>query len=265
MDRDFSVASAGSSTEYAAPRAYPGSASALDQIPAGTGFHFGALFDEFSFGVAIVGVAGNLLHASRAALMQLQACRGLRLAGGLVEAVSPVDAVALRQALSGAVAGRRSYLVLGAPAARLDVAFLPVSSNGCISPPAATLVFEKCTGSSGLGLYFFAQAYGLTRTEQFVLSELCEGISVVEVAQRKGSAVHTVRTHVRNILMKTNEANLRSLVRRVGLMPPIGARFAAAHARNEALGRREAGPAPSCMTPGAVSADVAVAVRAAVM
>lgn len=265
MDRDYSVANAGTDAGYGVPRAYPGSASALDRLPAGPGFHFGALFDEFSFGVAVVDLGGNLLHASRAALMQLQASRGLRLAGGLVEAVSTVDAVAFRQALSGAAAGRRSYLVLGAPGARLDVAFLPVSPVGGIGTSAATLVFEKCAGSSGLGLYFFAQAYGLTRTEQFVLSELCEGISVVEVAQRKGSAVHTVRTHVRNILMKTNEANLRSLVRRVGLMPPIGARFAAAHARNEALGWREERPAATRATPGAASGDVVMTARATVM
>ena len=265
MDRDFSALNAGQNTGYEVPRAYPGGAWALDRVPTGMGLHFGALFDEFSFGVAIVGAGGKLLHASRAALMQLQSCRGLRLADGLVEAASPADAVALRQALSGAAAGRRSYLVLGAPNARLDVAFLPVSSSGCIGPSAATLVFEKCAGSSGLGLYFFARAYSLTRTEQFVLGELCEGISVVEVARRKGSAVQTVRTHVRNILMKTSEPNLRSLVRRVGLMPPIGARFAAAHACNEALAGQEVGTPASRMAARAASCDVDMAVGAAVM
>jgi DNA-binding CsgD family transcriptional regulator len=265
MDHEMSGLNQCQETGFALPRPFPGGTSALGRVAVEPGLQLGALFDEFSFGVAIVGAGGSLIHASRAALMQLQACRGLRLARGVVEAVREHDVPGLRLALEGAVAGRRSYLVLGPTGARLDVAFVPTSIGGPGRQPAAALVFEKCVGSSGLGLYFFSQAYGLTRTEQLVLGELCEGISVVEVAKRKGSAVHTVRTHVRNILMKTEEANLRSLVRRIGLMPPIGARFAIAHARTDALGSSgtpaEVPRAP--LTP--VSGEVETAVRSGLM
>ena len=194
-----------------------------------------ALFDELSFGIAVVDLDGTLLHASRAARMQLQARRGLRLAGEAIEAIYPEEAAALKKALAGAATGRRSYLAFGRGADRVDVAVLPLDLRGA-ARPAAALVFEKNDGSDGLGLYFFAQAYRLTRSEQSVLTELCDGSTVIDAAGRLGTSVHTSRTHVRNILQKTGQQNLRALIRRVGMLPPVGARFAIAHARGEALG-----------------------------
>ena len=194
-----------------------------------------ALFDELSFGIAIVDLDGTLLHASRAARMQLQSRRALRLAGEVIEATFPEEATALQKALAGAATGRRSYLAFGRASDRIDVAVLPLDLLGS-ARPAAALVFEKSAGSGGLGLYFFAQAYRLTRSEQSVLTELSDGSSVIDAAGRLGTSVHTSRTHVRNILQKTGQQNLRALIRRVGMLPPVGARFAIAHARGEALG-----------------------------
>ena len=194
-----------------------------------------ALFDELSFGIAVIDVDGKLLHASRAAHMQLQTRRGLRLAGEAIEAIHPQEAAALHKALANAATGRRSYLAFGRSPERLDVAVLPLDLRG-YERPVAALVFEKSAGSSGLGLYFFAQACRLTRSEQSVLTELCDGSSVIDAAGRLGTSVHTSRTHVRSILQKTGQQNLRALIRRVGMLPPVGARFAIAHARGQALG-----------------------------
>ena len=194
-----------------------------------------ALLDELSFGVAVVDVDARLVHASRAARMQLQAQRGLRIQACRIEAESAADEAALVRALAAAAAGRRSYLAVGRANHRMDVAILPLDSIQTGGEPFVVLVFEKAAGSGGLGLYFFAQAYGLTRTEQSVLAELGDGASVVDAARQLGSSVHTVRTHVRNILCKTGQANLRGLTRRIGMLPPVGARFAIAHARGEAF------------------------------
>jgi DNA-binding NarL/FixJ family response regulator len=193
-----------------------------------------ALFDELSFGVALVDRHGRLLHVSRAARMQLQSQRGLRIVDDIVIAEAASEAEALQRALEGACGGRRSYLAFGSGTGRLDVAILPIGTGGRAGASMAAMVFEKGAGSGGLALYFFAQAYRLTRAEQAVLSELCDGASVVDAAKHLGCSVHTVRTHVRSILTKTGQQNLRALIRRIGMLPPVGARFAIAHARGEA-------------------------------
>ena len=190
------------------------------------------LYDEFAFGIVVIGADGEILYASRTASMQMQAGRGIREADGHVRASDPGDQPALNKAIEGAIAGRRGYLSIGRSGGRLDAAVLPLQVGG---EDVAALVLEKAAGSNGLGLYFFSRAHGLTRSEQVILGHLCEGVTVIEVSRRVGSSVHTVRTHVRGILSKTGMPSLRSLVSRIGLLPPIGARFAIAHARDEAL------------------------------
>jgi DNA-binding CsgD family transcriptional regulator len=219
---------AGAATLFKAMRDAARSADPVD-LP------MAALFDELSFGVALADRQGRLVHASRAARMQLQSHRGLRIVDDAVIAESAAESAALQRALEGACNGRRSYLAFGAGTSRLDVAILPIGASGRGGVPMAAMVFEKSAGSGGLALYFFAQAYHLTRTEQAVLSELCDGASVIDAAKTLGNSVHTVRTHVRSILTKTGQQNLRALIRRIGMLPPVGARFAIAHARGEAV------------------------------
>jgi DNA-binding CsgD family transcriptional regulator len=250
MDHDSSTgmvwgganAGAGAATLFKAMRDAARSSDPVD-LP------MAALFDELSFGVALVDRQGRLVHASRAARLQLQSQRGLRIVDDAVSAEAAAESAALQRALEGACNGRRSYLAFGGGASRLDVAILPIGDGGRDGMPMAAMVFEKSAGSGGLALYFFSQAYHLTRTEQAVLSELCDGASVVDAAKRLGSSVHTVRTHVRSILTKTGQQNLRALIRRVGMLPPVGARFAIAHARGEAV-------AAGGRTPGQVSREV---------
>ena len=220
-------------------------AEAFDGVAAASAAHgwsapscLTALLDELSFGIALVQPDGRLIHASRSARAQLKAGRGLRLAGDVVEAEVPADLPALQRAIEDASAGRRSYASFGRGAGRLEAAFLPLDAPG-ESGAAAAIVFEKSAGSGALGMYFFARAYGLTRAEQGVLNQLCDGWSVIEASRNLGSSVHTARTHVRNILSKTGQRNLRDLMRRIGMLPPVGAHFASANAKAEV----SAGPA----------------------
>lgn len=218
-----------------------------------------SLFEELAFGVAIVDRDCRLLHATRAARMQLQARRGLMLSDGVVDAELENDRAALHRTVESAAAGLRGYQAFGREGVRIDVAVLPVNGDGN-GAAAAALVFEKCAGSGGLGLYFFSQAYRLTRAEQSVLTELCDGAAVVEAAENLGISVHTARTHVRNILVKTAQPNLRGLVRRIGMLPPVGTRFAAAHAQDWATRGRLAPKAeiPPVPAPAGAGENVAL-------
>ncbi|MBL8383128.1 MAG: helix-turn-helix transcriptional regulator [Burkholderiales bacterium] len=216
-----------------------------------------ALFNELAFGVAIIDRDGGVVHVSRAARLMMQAGRGLRLAEGRVIAEDAASGAALARGVTGAIEGRRSYLAFGQGDGRMDVAVVPLA-GAQFAEPLAALIFERASGSNGLALYFFAQAYRLTRTEHAVLGELGEGLSVVEAARALDSSVHTLRTHVRNILAKTGVPNLRGLVRRIGMLPPVGARFAVAHARAEGLVHR---PAASTAAVPAPRSDASAAAR----
>jgi DNA-binding CsgD family transcriptional regulator len=198
---------------------------------------FGALLDELAFGVAVISAGGRLIHANRTALLQLRACCGLRITGILVKPVSASDRPLWEGALAGAAHGKRCYVALGSGAGRLDVAILPMAPAGRPLEPRVALVFEKCASTRGLGLHFFAQNHGLTRTEQSVLTEISDGIRVSDVADRLGSSVHTTRTHLRNILRKTGESNLRCLMLRIGRLPPIGTQFASAGKAGDSMAR----------------------------
>ncbi len=192
----------------------------------GANVAWAALFDELAFGVAIVDARRRLLHASQAARGELGMRRGLRLAGGVVEATLPRDAVALQKAIDGVQSGRRSYLAFGLDGGKSDIAVLPMPDTVPGGPVYSALVFEKSPQASGLGLYFFAQAYRLTRCEQRVLAALCDGLTVVDVAARLGCAANTARTHVRNLLIKTGQQSLRALAGRIGMLPPVASRVA---------------------------------------
>jgi len=52
-------------------------------------------------------------------------------------------------------------------------------------------------------------AHGLTRREQEVLALLASGLSDKEIAAQLGLSLHTVKTHVRNILSKLHANNRR--------------------------------------------------------
>ena len=184
------------------------------------------LLDELAFGLAIVDAQRHLLHASRAARHNLAGMHGLRLIDGVIEATQPEEAAPLQKAVDAAQSGKRGYLMLGQGEHRSGVAILPLAEPEPGDPVQVALVFEKAALGNDLGLYFFAQAYRLTRSEQTVLGVLSSGKSVVEVAGELKSSVHTTRTHVRGILVKTGQQSLRGLIKRLGMLPPVAMRVA---------------------------------------
>ena len=217
---------AGMTEESGAGKGQAARGECMNQTGDGNGMAWAALFDELAFGVAIVDARRRLLHASQAARAELGMRRGLRLASGVVEATLPRDSAALQKAIDGVQSGRRSYLAFGLDGGKSDIAVLPMPDTVPGGPVYSALVFEKSPQASGLGLYFFAQAYRLTRCEQRVLAALCDGLTVVDVAARLGCAVNTARTHVRNLLIKTGQQSLRALAGRIGMLPPVASRVA---------------------------------------
>ncbi len=180
-----------------------------------------AIMDELAYGIVTVDASRRLRYANRAGFAALHHERALRLDGGVIEAFDPADADALRRAVAAARAGKRGYLALGRTGRACDVAVLPTAGEPGAPGDGAVLLFEKSASDAGLSLYFYGKAHQLTPAEQSVLDALGAGDSVGAVAHRLGSSEHTVRSHVRGILAKTGQANLRRLAARIGTLPPM--------------------------------------------
>jgi len=67
----------------------------------------------------------------------------------------------------------------------------------------------------------YARIHGLTPAETRVLEGLCEGLDPREIAEVHEVGLATVRTQIGSLRAKTQTANLRALVRQVGLLPPM--------------------------------------------
>lgn len=72
-----------------------------------------------------------------------------------------------------------------------------------------------------LSLRFFAQIYGLTRTEEAVLADLVQGQEVEDIARQRNMAIATARSHVKQLRLKTRSGSMRELLNRLAVLPPV--------------------------------------------
>ncbi|MBL8376750.1 MAG: hypothetical protein JNM79_02675 [Burkholderiales bacterium] len=177
-----------------------------------------SILDELCFGILVVGKQRHLSYANRLGAQELRCGNVLHLERDRVEATDSSATAALQRAIDAACRGRHGCTVL---AEGKMVASLPIQGERDNENPRALLILDRGAASRSLGFVFFAQAHGLTSKEQQVLTGLADGASVEEVATRLDCAVNTARTHVRNILAKTAQANLRRLTSRLGRLPAL--------------------------------------------
>ena len=181
------------------------------------------VMDELAYGVMLATIKGQLLHANTAARHELARRKVLTLHEGHVHTVDATQARGLAQALAKAETGRRSLVALRANGARLSIAVVPLRGGRGIETQTVALVFSRVSVCDAVMLCFFARTYGLTPSEEQVLSILCQGYSAPETAQQLNVAVSTVRSHVRSLCAKTHSHGVRALVGLVAVLPPVGA------------------------------------------
>lgn len=189
----------------------------------GTAGGLSLVIDELAYGVLLATVKGQLLHANLAARHELARRKVLAIHEGQLQATDPVQARLLVQALAKAEGGRRSLVALRSGASRLAVAVVPLRAERPRDTPSVALLFSRPSVCDPVMLCFFARAYGLTPSEEQVLSILCQGYSAPEIAQQLDVAVSTIRSHVRSMCAKTHSNGVRALVGQVAVLPPIGA------------------------------------------
>lgn len=87
-------------------------------------------------------------------------------------------------------------------------------SDGC-DQDLRLVTLERCVAPARRHLGSYASAVGLTPAETEVLALLAQGRNAKQVAQARGSSVHTVRSQVKSILGKSGTRSTRELIVRV--------------------------------------------------
>lgn len=210
-------------------------ATAAVPPPAASTGQLGRMLDIVPHGMLLLDAAGEVAFANQAAQRELDAAHPLQLDGSALRARRAQDRAQLDEALVQATQrGLQRLLVVGGGA--LDEVVITVAPAG--GPRggecrAAMLVLGRRKVCDDLLTEAYARQCRLTPTETTVLKHLCAGSRPGEIARGQGVALSTVRTQIGSIRTKTGTGDLRSLLRRVALLPPLacalhrGARAAA--------------------------------------
>ncbi len=120
-----------------------------------------------------------------------------------------------------AVKGQRKLLLLGHGEHQIAAAFSPINLCEDFEKNGVLVTTERKTVCETISLWAYGRVQGLTSGELKVLDFLATGQEPKAVAESLKISVTTVRTHIKSILNKTEEATIRALLLRVAKLPPI--------------------------------------------
>ena len=206
------------------PAAVPAASEPAPRLPeAMLAALFSRALDEIDHGLLLLDLGGRILHANHPAQRELATQRALRVGqGGVLCAASGTGHARIRLALHDAERDCRSIVELEHAEEPLSLAFVPLAggrAGGAID--GVLVICSRRTGVQPLTLQMYARSRGLTPTEQSVLAQLCAGKAAEEIAERQGICLSTVRTHIKNMRLKTGASSIRDIVHRVTRMPQI--------------------------------------------
>ena len=181
-----------------------------------------ALLDELSLGVLLVSPSGQVIHANQASRDAMADSGVLSVQAGQLCAASPAEHKALLAALTNASNGVRSLLSLSANGAGLLLSVVPPANPSAAGGGSIALFFQRPAICDTSVFLMFARNFGLTPTEQQVLTFLCRSWATPEIAEELNVAVSTIRSHVRSLCYKTASKGARELINRIAVLPPAG-------------------------------------------
>lgn len=185
------------------------------------------LVDELAHGVVVVNAACWILHANVSAQRELYARTVLTNQFGRLAASLAENQTALEVSVQAATRGRRDLIdfKIGSGSTSYSVAVVPLNRLGGDTCGGVALFLPRSEVQECGVFSAFARSQNLTRTEQKVLLHLRRCLSTPEIAIELGVAVSTVRSHVRNLCVKTRTSGVRELVNRVAVLAPIAAPY----------------------------------------
>jgi DNA-binding CsgD family transcriptional regulator/PAS domain-containing protein len=180
--------------------------------------------DRLAQGVVLVSRTGRVLHLNRAAAATVEARDGITVDAGELRAGRTGDTSALRAAIHRAASARErgspieGRLDIGRPSGR--------RSYEVLVTPVVEKLFDAADDSPAVMVFvadperFVAPPedrlrtlFGLTRTEARVALALLESLDPAVVANRLDVRVSTIRSHLRQLFLKTNTTRQSDLVR----------------------------------------------------
>ncbi|MBC7666299.1 MAG: helix-turn-helix transcriptional regulator [Caulobacter sp.] len=188
-----------------------------------------SVLDEVDYGLVLMAADGHVVHANHAAKVELAGAKSLQLIGRRLSGRSSSDQRALDDALAGARDGGKRRMLAFAPAdalsegksCDLSIVPLPAALSANHTGHAVLIALPRSRIAETLSVDAYARELGLSRREQQVLSALCEGLRVKEIATKLEIGDETVRSHVKRLKAKTGCAGIVDIVNQVSRLPPM--------------------------------------------
>lgn len=179
------------------------------------------VLDEIDHGLVLVDLTGRILHANHPARFELASAQALCERDGMLWGSDDNRHRQIRQALKDAAHDGRSIVELEHQETPLSLAFIPMASLPGGRIDTVLIMCSKRQNCATLTMQMFARANRLTRAEQNVLRQLCDGHRAEEIAGLQGIRVSTVRTHIKSVREKTGSSSVREIVHRLARMPQV--------------------------------------------
>ncbi len=207
---------------YRGPERRNGPGAGLAQLLA-------SVLDEVDYGLLLIAADGHVVHANHAARTELAETKSLQLVGRRLVGRSSADQHLLDDALAAARdGGRRKMLsfktddvLAEGRACDLSIVPLPAALSAHHAGHAVLIALPRRQIAETLSVDAYARELGLTRREQEVLSSLCEGLRVKEIAVRLEIGEETVRSHVKRLKAKTGCTGIVDIVNQLSRLPPM--------------------------------------------
>lgn len=166
--------------------------------------------------------SGRVLLANAAADAMLQSGRFLRCRMGQIRAVTDCSRRSFQAALAAALdqggCQGSSCLLRAEDGAVLIASLMPLHSS--FAEPAALVIVgsERARVAADVVARHLQEAYGLSPSEADIALRLANGDTIAEISEQRMSAVGTVRTQVKSVLLKMGARRQGEVVRTVGML-----------------------------------------------
>ncbi len=191
-----------------------------------------SMWDNLSWGVVMLDKHCKILWTNRAGAMILSTQGGLRIDRGALTAVDRGGDRALQRLVQNALAtaqglpggsGGPLAVPRPPPARPLSLLVAPIRLQAAfVNRPTVAIFINDPERRNQSAPELLRRLYGLTEREAAFVSLLLDGLDLRRAAERLGISVHTARTHLKFIFVKTGTHRQAELVYLL-LRGPLGA------------------------------------------